>query len=424
MDRATEITKHLFSLHARGIKYDLDRMKRAVARIGNPEYSSPCFHVAGTNGKGSVCAFLNAMLRQSGIKTGLYTSPHLVRFEERFIINGSPVETSEWVAVYDCLKDIIDELHLTFFEATTLLAFELFKRRQVEWAIYETGLGGRLDATNVVMPRVSIITALAIDHRELLGNDLFSIAGEKLGIVKHRTPLVMARPDDPLIKDLARIHAIKSETSAVFVGMDEVIDVRGEPDGFSFDWKGNRYRIQAFGEYQIRNALLALNGLYAAGFTQCTSMGQGLVRPQLPGRFQVIRSKDKIVVFDVGHNAQAVRSFCAALRQFFTGKKICFIVGIMKDKDIGSMMPEYGPIASRILLTAPEIDRAASPETLRNALPETYGDIAACIPSVNSALDAALSGEEEVICVSGSFYTIGEAMQWLHVEPYPQSNNL
>jgi dihydrofolate synthase/folylpolyglutamate synthase len=364
------------------------------------------------------------MLRQSGIKTGLYTSPHLVRFEERFIINGMPVETSEWVAVYDCLKDIIDELHLTFFEATTLLAFELFKRRQVEWAIYETGLGGRLDATNVVVPRVSIITALAIDHRELLGNDLCSIAGEKLGIVKHRTPLVMAQPDDPLIKDLARIQTLKNETSVVFVGMDQAIDVRGEPDGFSFNWKGNRYRIQAFGEYQIRNALLALNGLYAAGFTPYTSMGQGLARPQLPGRFQVIRIKDKTVVFDVGHNAQAVRSFCAALRQSFTGKKICFVVGIMKDKDIGSMMPEYGPIASRILLTAPEIDRAASPETLRNALPETYGDIAACIPAVNSALDAALSGEEEVICVSGSFYTIGEAMQWLHVEPYPQLNDL
>jgi len=178
MTNAGDIRTHLFSLATRGIKYDLDRMRHAALMCNNPQDQYSSFHVAGTNGKGSTCAFLESVLRSCGKKTGLFTSPHLVRFEERFMINGRPIGEALWLAVYEDLRPTIDEQELTFFEATTLMAFELFLREKVEWAVFETGLGGRLDATNVVVPRVSVISRLALDHKEYLGNDLVSVAGK------------------------------------------------------------------------------------------------------------------------------------------------------------------------------------------------------------------------------------------------------
>ena len=419
MTASEEIARHLFSLTARGIKYDLKRMKRAAARLGNPEYASPCFHVAGTNGKGSVCAYLETMLRRAGLKTGLFTSPHLVRFEERFMINGLPVEPRAWVEVYLALKPVIDEMQLTFFEASALMAFELFKRERVEWAVYETGLGGRLDATNVVVPRVSIITSVDIDHQELLGNDLLSIAGEKLGIVKHRTPLVMALPRDAGVRDSALIYALRNETTVSFVDDREAVDqmVPGH-GGISFVWHGQRFAAGINGDYQVQNALLALNGLKAAGFMDLTAMGKGLGDTRLPGRFQIVETRGKTVVFDVGHNAQAVSRFCAAFAGRFERERVCCVIGIMKDKDIAAMMPHFARISAHLILTAPAIDRAASPETLLNALPADYAGSAAGVAELSKAVETAFAGNEEIVCIAGSFHTVGEAMVILGIEPY------
>jgi dihydrofolate synthase/folylpolyglutamate synthase len=419
MTASDEITRHLFSLNARGIKYDLNRMKRAVARLGNPEYACPCFHVAGTNGKGSVCAYLEAMLRRAGFKTGLFTSPHLIRFEERFLINGLPVESRAWVDVYGALQPMIEELHLTFFEAAALMAFELFKRERVEWAVYETGLGGRLDATNVVIPRVSIITSIDIDHQELLGNDLLSIAGEKLGIVKHRTPLVMAFPRDAGVRDSALIYALRNETTVNFVDEREAVDptFTGH-DGISFLWHGQRFAAGTNGDYQAQNALLALNGLIAAGFMDLTAMGKGLGNARLPGRFQIVEARGKTVVFDVGHNAQAVSRFCNAFAGKFERERVCCVIGIMKDKDIAGMMPHFAPISAHMILTAPAIDRAASPETLLKAFPADYAGSAIGVADLPKAVETAFAGDEDIVCIAGSFHTVGEAMAILGIEPY------
>lgn len=419
MTASSEITRRLFSLATRGIKYDLNRMKRAVSRLGNPEYTCTCFHVAGTNGKGSVCAYLEAMLRRAGLKTGLFTSPHLVRFEERFIINGIPVESRAWVDVYETLQPVIEELHLTFFEATTLMAFELFKRERVEWAVYETGLGGRLDATNVVVPRVSIITTVDMDHQEFLGNDLHSIAGEKLGIVKHRTPLVMALPRDAGVRDCALIHALRNETVVTFVDEREAADrtAAGE-GGSSFLWRDQRFVIGANGDYQVHNALLALNGLVAAGFMDLAAMGEGLCDARLPGRFHIVKAKGKTAVFDVGHNPQAVSRFCTAFAGRFGRERVCCVIGIMKDKDIAGIMPYFARIGARVIATAPAINRAASPETLLAALPADYAGSAIGIADLPKAVETAFAGDEEIVCIAGSFHTVGEAMVTLGIEPY------
>jgi dihydrofolate synthase / folylpolyglutamate synthase len=417
MKRAAEIKNHLFDLATRGIKYDLARMAEAVNRCGNPQQAYPSFHVAGTNGKGSVCAYLESALRHCGIRTGLFTSPHLVDFEERFMINGRPIAESIWLRVYDDLQPVIEDFAFTFFEATALLAFEIFKREKVEWAVFETGLGGRLDATNVVVPRVAVITRLAMDHREFLGDTLASIAGEKLGIVKRGVPLVMAKPDIPDVADLAIRRCTDNDSPCTFV--DDVSVSRAvDLDGVSFTWDNLQFRANLRGGYQVQNAIVALNALKAAGFESGSSIKEGVRAARLPGRFQVECIRGKTVVFDVGHNPNAAENFCSAFCERFTEKNVCMVLGIMKDKDFAGMLPHYARIARHLLLAAPATVRAAQPESLHAALPKDFSGACSIAPSIAEAISLAMSGPEEIVCAAGSFYTVGEAMTALGMRPY------
>ena len=418
MERGARIRQHLFGLVARGIKYDLDRMRHAADRCKNPQNAYPCFHVAGTNGKGSACAFLESAVRNCGAKTGLFTSPHLVRFEERFMVNGRPIADTVWLAVYDDLRGIIEESRLTFFEATTLLAFEIFRREKVDWAVFETGLGGRLDATNLVTPRVSLITRIAMDHRELLGDDLASIAGEKLGIVKPAVPLVMARPDAAEVTDRAVRRCEAMESSLTFIDESNALEPAIDAEGATFYRDGRRYRINLRGGYQLVNALLALRALEIAGFGDSARIAAGLERTRLPGRYQIETVGNRTVVFDVGHNPDASEAFCTAIDGTFGGATICFVIGIMKDKDIGRMMPEYARITRELILTAPSTERAARPEDLQRAIPDDFKGSVTIRHSVAEAVATAFESDCGVIGVAGSFFTVGEAMQHLKIDPY------
>jgi dihydrofolate synthase / folylpolyglutamate synthase len=423
MERDAEsVRRHLFSLSSRGIKYDLDRMLSAIEACGNPQKAYSCFHVAGTNGKGSVCSYLESCLRCCGFKTGLFTSPHLVRFEERFMINGIPVDEPLWLRVYRDLQAKIDRFRLTFFEASTLIAFEIFKREKVGWAVFETGLGGRFDATNVVVPAVSVITRVAMDHMEYLGNDCASIAGEKLGIAKRGVPLIMFEPEDAGIKTLAVKHCEKTGAPCRFVNKSGETGCIADADGASFRFDGNNYRINLPGEFQVDNALLALAALKAAGLSgeNPGAIAEGLSHAWLPGRFQTTEVRGRPVVFDVGHNPDAARAFCLSLRERFKTQSICLILGIMKDKDIAGMMAHYVTVAWRIICTAPATDRAAAPETIKNMVPETFNNGLSVASTVAAAVEAALASPEEVICIAGSFFTVGEAMRYLNVNPYVQ----
>jgi dihydrofolate synthase/folylpolyglutamate synthase len=418
------IRSHLFSLATRGIKYDLDRMSAAARRLGDPQDACPCFHVAGTNGKGSVCAYLESALRSCGLKTGLFTSPHLVDFEERFMINGRPIDSALWVEVYGDIRSIIDEMELTFFEATTLMAFELFRREKVAWAGYETGLGGRLDATNLVVPRVSIITHIAMDHMDYLGDNLASIAGEKLGIVKKRVPLVMAEPEEPAVRTLAEKRCREMETTCTFASQRSAQDVVVDDDGVGFRWKGRPFRADLRGAYQLINALTALEALSIAGFTDQTNIAIGIERATLPGRFQVQSIRGRTVVFDVGHNPDAAQAFCNALQKRFPRESVCVVTGVMKDKDISGILAQYGRIADRIILSRPSTDRAASMEDLEQKMPATFKGSFSSKATIAAAIEAAFGSPEDCICVAGSFFTVGEAMQYLGVKPFPQPIDL
>jgi dihydrofolate synthase/folylpolyglutamate synthase len=420
METSDQIAQRLFSRTTHGIKLGLERMRTASQRLDNPQNEYKSIHVAGTNGKGSVCAYLESCLRRMGFTTGLFTSPHIVDFEERFIINGSPVSSEKWVGVYRDLEHIINELGLTFFEAATLIAFELFKREDVAWAIFETGLGGRLDATNILRPSVSVITKIAMDHMSFLGNDLASIAREKLGIVKQGVPLVMAEPPEPDIRKLALAWCMQNGSRCQFVSESMAQEAAASGSGPAFTWHDQKIKLPLAGRYQIQNALVAICAMSGAGFGDLSVIAEGVQSAVLPARFQVLKMSEKTIVFDVGHNPDAAKSFAETLEAVFPDAAVCLVTGIMKDKDAAGMFELYCKKASRIILTRPEVERSADTGELRSKIPPWFKGNVVEIGRVGDAVDAALATEYDVVCIVGSFYTVGEGMEKLGVAPYPQ----
>jgi dihydrofolate synthase / folylpolyglutamate synthase len=413
------IIERLFRRTRHGIKLGLDRMLAASADAGNPHRAYRSIHVAGTNGKGSTCAFMESCLRTFGFQTGLFTSPHLVRFEERFIMNGQPVAADSWLEVYADMDRIIERYDLTFFEAVTLTAFELFRRSGVEWAVFETGMGGRLDATNIIDPEVSVITSISMDHAEYLGNNLLSIAGEKLGIVKNEVPLIMIKPPQEEIAALAVSVCADKSTECFFVDGNDIASYNANKDNASFLYKNTEITTNLRGKFQALNAITAYSALKRAGFSDDGLIVDGIKNTFIPGRFQVIELKGHFVVFDAGHNPGAAEVLVSALRDRFAGFPLCIVTGIMKDKDISGIFKSYCSIASRLILTSPETSRAASVECLLQHVPADFRGKCESIADVGTAVSTALARNyEKAICITGSFFTVGEAMSSLGVEPY------
>jgi dihydrofolate synthase/folylpolyglutamate synthase len=332
------------------------------------------------------------------------------------MISGRPVGEHFWISVYRDLQKVIEELELTFFEATTLMAFELFKREGVDWAVIETGLGGRFDSTNVAAPRVSVITHLAMDHMEFLGDTLDLIAMEKLGIVKRETPLVMVRPDDEAVRALVLQRCAEMHAPCVFTPAE----IPGDADyqGSRFQWNGSVYRVNLCGKFQRQNAVSALEALSAAGFTDQDRIGEGIANTWLPGRFQVISLRGKTIVFDVGHNPDAAETFCSSFAERYGSRKATVVLGIMRDKDFALMIPHYSRIAERLIFARPQTGRAADPETLLKQVPADFSGVALTQPTVASAVVHGLQCQADVLCVAGSFFTVGEAMGFLETDPY------
>jgi dihydrofolate synthase/folylpolyglutamate synthase len=416
MQQADEIRQNLFSRTGYGIKYDLERMIKAAQECGNPQNSFKSFHVAGTNGKGSTCAYLNAMLRGCGFKTGLYTSPHIIDFEERFQIDGKPVTEAFWIEVYTDLKSIIETFELTFFEATTLMAFEMFKRQNVSWAVIETGLGGRLDATNIVKPIVSVICAIDIDHKDYLGDTIEKIAFEKCGIIKEKTPVVMLENNYTEVMQQAITVSNKKNAILTVVNPELLTAFEYETGVTVCDTSGALLTVPMKGNFQIANLQLAINAFRLSGLALGSESIHALSETSLPGRFQVIKHSNKTIILDVGHNPQASSMLVTELQKRFTNHSICMVVGIMKDKDYQSMIRNYCTVADRIIFTQPDLPRAASVEMLESCITDTTVFLSR--QSVAEACKEAINGPEEVVCIAGSFHTVGEACVALGIKLY------
>ena len=404
-------------------KFGLERTRALLAALGDPHHRYPVFHVAGTNGKGSVCASLRALLEARGLRVGLYTSPHLVDFRERFTVAGRPVAEEVVVEFIERNLPLIERLGATFFEATSALAFEHFAGAQVDVAVVEVGLGGRLDSTNVVEPVVATVTTIGRDHVEYLGDSLEGIADEKAGIFKPRAAAVVGEPDAALRARLAR-RATEAGAVPVRVLFDESPprDVVTGPDGTRFtlrlEGKDVALRTPLVGVHQAANAATALLSLDAAGERWRCSPAEArraLAAVRLPGRFH----RHDRFIFDVAHNPDGAAVLARTLETVGTARPVVALLCVLGDKDWRGMMEALAPHVERFVLTqAPTApaSRAWSPREAGDFARER-GWAAEVVPDFDEAIaEAARLGA--TVLVTGSFHTAGDAMARLQVSPF------
>ncbi len=413
-----ETLTYLYDLQKYGIKFGLSSTINLLERLGNPHKVLKAIHIAGTNGKGSTAAMLSAILVRAGYQVGLYTSPHLVRFNERYRVNEKDIGDEEILEVFNRVRRVVDEREPpTFFELTTAMALSLFAERQVDWTILEVGMGGRLDATNVIQPQVTIINNVSMDHQEFLGSTLTRIAREKAGIIKNKVPVITAIKQ-PAVLAIIKTRCLESSAPCYRVGKQIRVRVLGEK---RFAYRGLGWRFENLhsplaGRHQVLNAATALGGLEVLERQghlrlKAAHIGEGLSKTRWSGRLEWL-SRQPAVLIDGAHNYAGVTALRQALREEYGYRRLIVVLGIMADKDLRGMLLELAPLADHIILTRPRYERAAEPESLL----EVAGDFVRrteLIRPAEAALERALdlAGPEDLVLVTGSLYFIGEVKE-------------
>jgi dihydrofolate synthase/folylpolyglutamate synthase len=386
--------------------YNLDRMRRLLTALGNPERAFLSLHIAGTKGKGSTAHLAEAILREAGYRTGLYTSPHLVDMRERIRLDGIPVSEKEFTWAMARMESELRRLRPTYFETMTAAAFLIFARRKVEYAVVEVGLGGRLDATNVILPAACAITAIDYDHMDKLGHTLREIAGEKAGILKPGVPVVSS-PQPPAARKV-----LLARSTPFFPRFR--VRSRGDVLKFTVDGMGGRrygLALPALGEHQAANAATAIALVERSG-AQCSpaQVRRALAGVRLPGRVEVQGRRPWLIV-DAAHNPVSARALVEALRSV-PRRRTILVFGASADKDYGEMLRTLLPGTDLAIFTRAAHPRAASPSDL---LRRARGRAAVTAGSVARALGMArkAAGPRDAIVVTGSFYVAGEALALL-----------
>ncbi|MHB8809883.1 MAG: bifunctional folylpolyglutamate synthase/dihydrofolate synthase [Desulfobulbaceae bacterium] len=418
------------------IKLGLESMNALLAELDRPQQHYPCIHIGGTNGKGSVGASLLAILNAAGYRAGLYTSPHLSSVRERFRIGESYISKDEFAAVAGQIIRVLAGRQITYFEFTTAMALVWFARQKVDIALLEVGLGGRLDATNVVTPLVSVITNISLDHEQYLGTTVGEIAAEKAGIIKANVPVVTgARQGEALAVIEARAACLRAPVYLLnrdFKGRPHATDK--ELWGYS-GIRDNEKKtppelpdlpLRLRGAYQVDNAAQALAALEIIQPHFPVSedrLRQGLGQVAWPGRLEEFRHAGPPpcrFLLDGAHNPDGARVLKAALQNDFSYERLILVWASMADKDVAGTLLAVAPLAAEIIFTRPESERSARPEALRDLLPRELRSRIhiACTDSVQAALDLAVAsaGEGDLICVAGSLYLVGQARKILRGE--------
>ncbi|MBU1318021.1 MAG: bifunctional folylpolyglutamate synthase/dihydrofolate synthase [candidate division Zixibacteria bacterium] len=422
----SEAIGFLLNLELFGIKLGLTNITKFLDRLGNPQESYQTVHVAGTNGKGSTVAMIEAMLVENGYKVGKYTSPHLVEYRERFRINKQKL-SEEYVAGFVAdHKEFIRSERITFFETATALALQSFKDEQVDFGVVEVGLGGRLDATNVLMPAVSAITQIALDHLHVLGNTLEKIAAEKAGIIKEGIPVVTSATDETALAVLSRTAAERGSLMMRLIPDDHyrVIETAIGHTRFSYSSNGDKpieYTTNMPGRHMAENAslaLLALDTLHKSGAVDRVSANsQGLRNVQWPGRFHMIEGRRK-QIFDVAHNPHGMKALADTLDSLFPGQRFVVVLGVLQRPDFEDFFAQLARFTRYLVICRPVTDRAAEMEELvRNAI--AFGLEFAVIEKSIEAYELAVerSGDDPNIVITGSHYTLGEIYAYLGIAP-------
>jgi dihydrofolate synthase/folylpolyglutamate synthase len=416
--------------------FDLARVRELLRLVGDPQDGYRTFHVAGTKGKGSVCALLASSLRAAGYRTGLYTSPHLLRFTERIQVDGIEIPKGAVVELIEALRpEVAKVAGLTTYEIITALGFMYFARRKVDCAVVEVGLGGRLDATNVLIPVVSVITSLSYDHMHLLGNTLSEIAGEKAGIIKPGVPVVLSpqqREAELVVEKVAHergsplirvghdwlfapvSRGLSGQTLSVWSAaeqplMDAYVQSAGDDE-----WTPPRFEIPLLGHHQVINAATAYAALQVVNergmLIDAEAIRTGFRDVRWPGRFQIL-SQSPTVVVDSAHNRDSALKLRIALDDYFPGRLVTLVFGASADKDIPGMLDELAPRISRLIVTQAVHPRAADPDETAE-LGRGHGLRVEVVVPVAAALERALASRrpDEVIVAAGSLFVAGEVL--------------
>lgn len=411
--RYSEALEYLYGLEKLGIVFGLENIRRLLDIMGNPQRFFRAVHIGGTNGKGSVASMLSSVLDLAGYRAGKYASPHLLSFTERITINEREITEEEVVELTAEMRKEIErkdrERPFTFFDFTTALAFEYFRRRHVDVALIEVGLGGRLDSTNAVEPFIAAITNVTFDHMDFLGNDIADIAREKAGIIKDGVPVVTAAVDRPrqIIEETAKLHG-----SPVYImGRDFSYEKKGD-QVMSYTgpaWTLDNLFVNLKGDHQFANAAVALcvaELLSSSGFeVNADHVRRGLAMVTWPGRIEVVREYPTVIL-DGAHNIEGARALVQFLEGHFSERRKVLVFGVLGDKEYEKMLGLLTPLADSVILTQPRSDRALSPAGLQKCL--SRGIVS---ESLRDALNKAraITGERDVLVVTGSLYLVGEA---------------
>jgi dihydrofolate synthase/folylpolyglutamate synthase len=427
-------------------KFDLGQVRVLLAALNNPERRFPAVLIAGTNGKGSTAATLASILRAAGQRTGLYTSPHLVRINERIRINGQEIADDDFALLHDLVDRTAERLveenelpwHPSFFEMLTAIAFEYFAQNKVDIAVLEVGMGGRLDATNVVEPRVSVITDISLDHEKFLGNTVTEIAREKTGIIR-RNGIVVTLPQQPQANDVIGNMVLELDARAVSAVpyVPPVSPASTEYLVPSTERKQSapisRYPLHVMskqisvetplvGRHQLRNVALAIAAaeeLSKQGFAITPeAVGRGIRETHWPGRFQVVPSPggSPEYVFDVAHNPAGAWALRSTLSTYYEDRPLTFIFGAMRDKAIGEMAEILFPLAERVIATRSDNPRSATVDEIRGAAARTSTDIQSAEDVADALAQVRGVMPPAVVVITGSIYIVGEAMRQLGVK--------
>jgi dihydrofolate synthase/folylpolyglutamate synthase len=407
--------------------YSLRHVEKLLNRMGNPQLAARTIHIAGTKGKGSVAVMIEQVFTDSGYKTGLYISPHLHTLRERISLDGSLITEAEFAAAMTELQPFVESLkqdssfrQLTYFEALTALTFAYFKKKQVDFQVLEVGLGGRLDATNVAIPLVCIITPISLDHTQILGNSLEEIAREKAGIIKSGCWVVISPQPEEAASVITNI-CHKKGAKVVQVGKDVIwhkisSDLRHQ--SLAVEGRMNKYQVSIplLGDFQLENAaaaVAALEILSSEGFAvSAANITQGFARVKWPGRFQILQQNPTVLV-DGAHNVSSMRGLVSNIKTYFSYKRMFLVFGTSCDKDISGIINELVPLSPQVIVTRTAHSRAAPLSTLaaefskRGIEPEIE-------EIVSEALSRALSlaDRTDIICVTGSLFVVAEALAY------------
>lgn len=413
----------LFARTTSGTKFGLERTEAILARLGSPHKRLTAVHVAGTNGKGSVVATVEALLNAPGRRVGRYTSPHLIDFRERITVASEPIPEEAVLEFLEKWVPTAEEMGATFFELTTALAFDWFARQEVDLAVIETGLGGRLDSTNVLTPRVATVTSIGLDHTDLLGDTLEAIAREKAGIFKRGVPAVIGDASQAISSLLASC-AKESEADPIVLVDEEyrISDVGVSTRGTSFTLetgsKTQRVTTPLIGAFQARNTAIAMATVAALGekyVPESTEINKKLAQLFLPGRFQ----RHGKFIFDVAHNPDAARTVAESIHALNAPAPRTALIAVLADKDWKGIVRALAPAVDRfVFTTAP----SAPPErrwepSQAHAFAQSQGFESRLEPDLDKALESARKSGETVL-VTGSFHTVGDVMSRLQVSPF------